>query len=388
MLSGKEYSSNTKLDIWALGVILYRMVEGCYPFEGKNNKETFSNIYKGKLEFNQKIKLSAPLKRLIEGLLEKNIRYRIDDDNPLFEEWFNYTFEKKTIEDATSKNSKLYKKMKKNENSYEDLKNIDFFNKYFKVERGSKLFEDENDKKKMELTNKVYNNYLSQTKSTSMKCKPKIFYIKHNYSYMKKNSSPFKIETNRSLTSLKRLLKKNTAELGKAYNLEQNENENEKNITNNNIFLPRINNNNIINNNTTTTNNSKNILDYNSEINSLGKKILKQEKNMKSFIYKGKDNNTFHNYNNFNVNYNVLSNGNKTHYMAKSNDNSKINDLNKDLNLLIHKYKKSNLKYGISNDIKNKINFRIKSKYKEKKDIKDNNNNAFLKNKKYKSINI
>ena len=88
------------------------------------------------------------------------------------------------------------------------------------------------------------------------------------------------------------------------------------------------------------------------------------------------------------MNYNVLSNGNKTHYMAKSNDNSKINDLNKDLNLLIHKYKKSNLKYGISNDIKNKINFRIKSKYKEKKDIKDNNNNAFLKNKKYKSINI
>ena len=62
--SGKEYSSNRKLDIWALGIILYRMVEGIYPFDGKNSKEVINNIMKKNLEFNKKIKISKPIKNL------------------------------------------------------------------------------------------------------------------------------------------------------------------------------------------------------------------------------------------------------------------------------------------------------------------------------------
>ena len=105
--SGEEYGSNRKLDIWALGIILYRMVEGVYPFEGKNTKEIIMSILKGKLEFNKKIKISYPLRTLIEGLLEKNHRFRTDDDSELFNKWFEYspTFikKKKTIDDRHSK---------------------------------------------------------------------------------------------------------------------------------------------------------------------------------------------------------------------------------------------------------------------------------------------
>ena len=101
--SGEEYGSNRKLDTWALGIILYRMVEGVYPFEGKNTKEIILNIIKGKLEFNKKIKISYPLRTLIEGLLEKNHRFRIDDDSDLFNKWFDYSpktiKKKKTIDD-------------------------------------------------------------------------------------------------------------------------------------------------------------------------------------------------------------------------------------------------------------------------------------------------
>ena len=89
--SGEEYSSNPKIDIWALGIILYLMVQGCYPFEGKTTKDIIKSILRDKLEFNKKIKISAPLKALIGGMLEKNYRFRIDDDADLFDKWFNYT---------------------------------------------------------------------------------------------------------------------------------------------------------------------------------------------------------------------------------------------------------------------------------------------------------
>ncbi len=89
--SGEEYSSNPKIDIWALGIILYLMVQGCYPFEGKTTKDIIRSILRDKLEFNKKIKISAPLKTLIGGMLEKNYRFRIDDDADLFDKWFNYT---------------------------------------------------------------------------------------------------------------------------------------------------------------------------------------------------------------------------------------------------------------------------------------------------------
>ena len=87
---GEEYESSRKLDMWSLGVILYRMVEGVYPFEGNNMKETIKKILKKKLEFNKKIKISFQLKTLIENLLEKNSKNRIDNNSDLFNIWFDY----------------------------------------------------------------------------------------------------------------------------------------------------------------------------------------------------------------------------------------------------------------------------------------------------------
>ena len=117
VVSGEEFSSNQKLDIWAMGIILYLMVEGCYPFDGKNTKEIIMSILRGKLEFDKKIKISNPLKTLIGGMLEKNYRFRIDDDSDLFNKWFDYTGpaikRKKTLDDKTIK--------KKTENTFNYL---------------------------------------------------------------------------------------------------------------------------------------------------------------------------------------------------------------------------------------------------------------------------
>ena len=89
IVSGKDYASNTKLDIWSLGIILFRMIEGYYPFEGKNEKDIVQKILYSPLEFNKKIKISIKCKKLIIQMLEKNINFRIDTDNESFQNWFD-----------------------------------------------------------------------------------------------------------------------------------------------------------------------------------------------------------------------------------------------------------------------------------------------------------
>ena len=315
MLSGKVFASNTRLDMWALGIILYRMVEGCYPFEGKNYKETMNNIFKAKLVFNPKIKISPPLRQLLEGLLEKNFRFRIDNDSDLFNKWFNH----KTII------NNIEKKVKKNENVEEDLYNIEYLNKYYSNERYSKYYEDENERKFLSSSNKANNGYLSQTKSTSIKCKPKIFYIKNDYSYMKKNSLPYKIELSRSA-------KKKTLEDNYIINEKENENDKE-NEKNNKIFLPLINNNN-------KNDNYNNNIENNSNKNS-SKKILRLTGKKKSNINPRKNYNI--NLLNNNYNYNIYNN---THYLSKFNDNITINNSELiNIQISTSKYNKSKIKF-------------------------------------------
>ena len=89
IVSGKDYASNTKLDIWSLGIILFRMIEGYYPFGGKNEKDIVQKILYSPLEFNKKIKISIKCKKLIIQMLEKNINFRIDTDNESFQNWFH-----------------------------------------------------------------------------------------------------------------------------------------------------------------------------------------------------------------------------------------------------------------------------------------------------------
>ena len=75
--------------MWSLGIILYKMVEGGYPFEGKNSKDILNNIIKKELTFKKSIRISKQLKNLIEGLLIKNPKYRIDNDSILFNKFKN-----------------------------------------------------------------------------------------------------------------------------------------------------------------------------------------------------------------------------------------------------------------------------------------------------------
>ena len=112
-----NFESNTKLDIWSMGLILYRMIFGKYPFEGKNDEEIGWKILNEKIDFNayyyddnkrKKIICSREVKDLLNGMLEKNYNFRIDDDCDLFEKWFDANDDENFIKSVNSVKNKNY----------------------------------------------------------------------------------------------------------------------------------------------------------------------------------------------------------------------------------------------------------------------------------------
>lgn len=88
MISGEGYQSTPKIDIWALGIILYLLNFKTFPFEGNDN-DVMDKIINNPVEFPQEKKIKKSLVELIEGLLMKNPNQRIDINDPLFDIWYN-----------------------------------------------------------------------------------------------------------------------------------------------------------------------------------------------------------------------------------------------------------------------------------------------------------
>ena len=61
-----------EVDIWALGIIIYKLIIGKYPFESKNEEEIYNNIKKCEFSFPQDTIISEDAKDLIKEILVKN----------------------------------------------------------------------------------------------------------------------------------------------------------------------------------------------------------------------------------------------------------------------------------------------------------------------------
>lgn len=77
--SGGKASSPVKIDIWALGITLYIIATGKYPFSGTNIYTICENISKGEYQLPET--LEPELAKLIKGILQINPmdRYTISD---------------------------------------------------------------------------------------------------------------------------------------------------------------------------------------------------------------------------------------------------------------------------------------------------------------------
>jgi serine/threonine protein kinase len=72
-----------------LGIILYYLLFGRYPFEGSKDSEIYDRIVKEDHVFPNNILLTTSCYKLINGLLAKSPKQRLDMSDPLFEDWFN-----------------------------------------------------------------------------------------------------------------------------------------------------------------------------------------------------------------------------------------------------------------------------------------------------------
>ena len=65
------------VDWWTFGILMYEMMHGKTPFKGKNNDDTFANIFLGTFDFPKDIETSNECKSLLRLLLAKDLNDRL-----------------------------------------------------------------------------------------------------------------------------------------------------------------------------------------------------------------------------------------------------------------------------------------------------------------------
>ena len=80
----KDYNGQ-KADIWSLGVLIYKLFCADFPFKGKNQKELYNQIIKGK--FTIKDYVPGYVKKIIEKMIRVKPNQRINCEQALVSYW-------------------------------------------------------------------------------------------------------------------------------------------------------------------------------------------------------------------------------------------------------------------------------------------------------------
>lgn len=86
ILHNKDY--NESIDVWGLGIVLFILLTGEYPFDGKKKETIFIRIKNNDIKYGNYDLTSTEIK-LLKRLLCKDPRYRIQLEDITKHEWFN-----------------------------------------------------------------------------------------------------------------------------------------------------------------------------------------------------------------------------------------------------------------------------------------------------------
>jgi serine/threonine protein kinase len=81
-----EYDGR-QVDMWALGVLLFALLSGTFPFRGQNEKELYGKIQRGQYKCPEG--MSREARTIISKLIETDSRKRFKASDLIKENWIN-----------------------------------------------------------------------------------------------------------------------------------------------------------------------------------------------------------------------------------------------------------------------------------------------------------
>ncbi len=97
-LMGKAVEASPSIDVWAIGIMFYSMLQGTLPFYSDNEDTTIKLIKTAPLKWSKDIPVTQETKDIIAKMLDRNPSTRLDLMDFMEMEYFHYdeeTYEKK-----------------------------------------------------------------------------------------------------------------------------------------------------------------------------------------------------------------------------------------------------------------------------------------------------
>ncbi len=92
--------SSPKIDVWALGIMLYALIMGTFPFKSSNKEELKRQIIEKDISINRKEKsISQNCKDLISKMLDKDPNKRIGVSEIFDHPWISYYRQSKRMKE-------------------------------------------------------------------------------------------------------------------------------------------------------------------------------------------------------------------------------------------------------------------------------------------------